>query len=357
MAQSRQRILHICRQDKFIPPFIEIIEENFECDDHTFWIKGNKREKNLTKKVSVFYMNNTIFDQLLGYFFLIFLMNKSDKIILHSLLSQKVMFLLFAMPWLLKKSYWFIWGSDLYAYTARRDSFSRRLWEIVRYVVIRNMGNLVTYIPGDIKLARQWYKAQGRYHECIMYRSNVVAHEGNNLPKIKLAKNNGLSILIGNSGDPSNNHLEIFETLKNHSANVSKIIAPLSYGKLSYIEKMREFGHEHFGGKFQPLDKLIEIGSYHTLLKDIDIALFNHKRQQAMGTTITLLSLGKTVYMRPETTQWKFLDNLGIKVKDINTVAQMRLLDEKSRNKNIKIANNYFKKTRLLTQLNNIFNY
>ena len=76
-----------------------------------------------------------------------------------------------------------------------------------------------------------------------------------------------------------------------------------------------------------------------------------------MGTTITLLSLGKTVYMRPETTQWKFLENLGIKIKDINTVAQMRLLDEKSRNKNIKIANNYFKKTRLLTQLNNIFNY
>ena len=76
MAQSRQRILHICRQDKFIPPFIEIIEEHFERDDHTFWIKGNKREKNLTKKVSVFYMNNTIIDQLLGYFFLIFLMNK-----------------------------------------------------------------------------------------------------------------------------------------------------------------------------------------------------------------------------------------------------------------------------------------
>ena len=357
MAKSKQRILHVCRQDKFIPSFIELIEENFEYDYHSFWIKGNKSKENLTKNLFVFHMNKSIFHQIFGYFFLIFLMHKSEKIILHSLLSQKVMFLLFTMPWLLKKSYWFIWGSDLYAYKSRKDSFSRRLWEIVRYVVIRNMGNLVTYIPGDIKLARQWYKAQGRYHECIMYRSNVVAHEGNNLPKIKIEKNNGLSILIGNSGDPSNNHLEIFETLKNHSANVSKIIAPLSYGKLSYIEKMREFGHEHFGGKFQPLDKLIEIGSYHNLLTDIDIALFNHRRQQAMGTTITLLSLGKTVYMRPETTQWKFLENLGIKIKDINTVAQMRLLDEKSRNKNIKIANNYFKKTRLLTQLNNIFNY
>ena len=131
----------------------------------------------------------------------------------------------------------------------------------------------------------------------------------------------------------------------------------MSYGKLSYIQKMREFGHEHFGGKFQPLDNLIEISDYHALLKDIDIALFNHKRQQAMGTTITLLSLGKTVYMRPETTQWKFLDSLGIKVNDINTMARMSLLDEKSRNKNIKIAKNYFKKTRLLTQLNNIFSY
>ena len=118
------------------------------------------------------------------------------------------------MPWLLKKSYWFIWGSDLYAYTLRKASFNRRLWEIVRYLIIRNIGNLVTYIPGDIKLARQWYKARGRYHECLMYSSNVVANEGNNLPKIKLAKNNELYLLIGNSGDPSNNHLEIFEMLK-----------------------------------------------------------------------------------------------------------------------------------------------
>ena len=29
-------------------------------DDHTFWIKGNKREKNLTKKVSVFIYNTII---------------------------------------------------------------------------------------------------------------------------------------------------------------------------------------------------------------------------------------------------------------------------------------------------------
>ena len=357
MPKSGQRILHICRQDKFIPPFIELIEENFEYDDHTFWIKGKKSEIKLTNKVSIFYMENKIFEQLFGYFFLIFQMNKSEKIILHSLLSQKVMFLLFVMPWLLKKSYWFIWGSDLYAYTSRRNNFRRRIWEIVRYLVIRNMGNLVTYIPGDIELARQWYKSKGRYHECLMYKSNVVDHDTSKLTKINLKRQEGLRILIGNSGDPSNNHLEIFEILKNHAASVSKIITPLSYGKLSYIQKIKKHGYELFGEKFQPLDNLIEFGDYHKLLKSVDIAFFNHKRQQAMGTTITLLSLGKTIYIRPRTTHWEFLDRLGIKVKDINEAAQIKLLDETHRNINIEIANKYFKKTLLLTQLSNIFRF
>ena len=76
-----------------------------------------------------------------------------------------------------------------------------------------------------------------------------------------------------------------------------------------------------------------------------------------MGTTITLLSLGKTIYIRPRTTHWEFLDRLGIKVKDINEAAQIKLLDETHRNINIEIANKYFKKTLLLTQLSNIFRF
>ena len=45
--------------------------------------------------------------------------------------------------------------------------------------------------------------------------------------------------------------------------------------------------------------------------------MFNHNRQQAMGNTITLLGLGKKVYMRRGVAQWSFFESHKIKVFDI----------------------------------------
>jgi len=36
-----RRILHVCDLDKFIPPFIDFVEENFGLDNHFFWLNGD----------------------------------------------------------------------------------------------------------------------------------------------------------------------------------------------------------------------------------------------------------------------------------------------------------------------------
>jgi hypothetical protein len=51
---------------------------------------------------------------------------------------------------------------------------------------------------------------------------------------------------------------------------------------------------------------------YLEFLGRIDIAIFNHRRQQGMGNIITLLGLGKKVYLRKDTTSGSALTNMGI---------------------------------------------
>jgi len=99
---------------------------------------------------------------------------------------------------------------------------------------------------------------------------------------------------------------------------------------------------------FMPFEKYLE------LLGQIDITVFAHKRQQAMGNTITLLGLGKKVYMRNDVTPWEFLMELGVEVCDLEQLDIQRLSkNEAVRNR--EIIKNYFSKQKLVEQLEDVF--
>lgn len=252
------------------------------------------------------------------------------------------------MPWLLKKCYWVIWGGDLYSYLDKKNH-SWNTKEYFRRKVIRNIGHLITYVEGDVDLARNWYNAKGKHHSCLMYPSNLYKKYD-----IKAKNNSSLNIQVGNSADPSNNHIEVFDLLKNTKIKDMTIYTPLSYGKNWYSNKIECAGYKEFGEKFQPLKKFMPLNEYIDLLSTIDIAIFNHKRQQAMGNIITLLGLGKTVYMRNDITSWKTLTDLGITLYptegDLN-----KLLPDDLAEKNKSIVASYFTEDRLNEQLKEIF--
>jgi hypothetical protein len=54
------------------------------------------------------------------------------------------------------------------------------------------------------------------------------------------------------------------------------------------------------------------LDEYLKFLKSIDIAIFNHERQQAMGNTINLLGMGKKVFMRTGLSHYDFMKSIGI---------------------------------------------
>lgn len=347
---KQQAILHLCTTDKFIPGFIDFVRQNFDPYQHRFILIGGWENKYGTPPENLFnlfhYKNNK--------WLLVREVNKAKKIIIHGLFSIHLAELLALQPWLLKKCYWVIWGGDLYL---KKNDFIEDIkfglkWkfgEFWRTFVIRRFGHLVTHVKGDFKLARQWYGAKGEWHECFVYPSNLH-HE------ILITQNphKGTNILVGNSADPSNHHIDVLNKLLPYKSDDVRIYVPLSYGDNAYAETVVTYGQKQFGDKFIPLLNFIPFEKYLELLGEIDIALFNHRRQQGMGNITTLLGLGKKVYMRSDVTPWEFFNKLGVHVFDINQIDPAPLETAKS-TKNRQIISSHFTKERLIQQLEGIF--
>jgi len=334
--------LHICTLGPFIPPFFNFIKSEFPKYSNSFYLFGDIKKYPIQVDESVFTHQNGR----LGYLNLLVKLYFAEKIIIHGLFDVYLLLMLMINPWLLKKCYWVIWGADLYSFMYPKDNIKYKIIEKIKRVVIRKIGYLLTYIQGDVNIARKQYGAKGQYLETIVYLSNVVK-----LQDIKLKNEDVVKILIGNSADPTNEHLEILEKLRFLKDQNIQIIAPLSYGNEDYAQKVAKFGTEIYGNKFKGIRNFIPYTEYLSLLETVDIAIFNHKRQQAMGNTINLVGLGKTVYLRNSTTQWDFFKNLSIDVLDINNFDLKNTVDSQ---KNRKIVSDYFSKENLIKQWSNI---
>lgn len=341
---NRMKILHIAEPQTFTKPFFSLVEKNFEVKDHAILTHGksNGWPSDLTiahKTLSGVRWVINFLDSA----------RKAEKIILHGIWDSRLLVLLSLHPSILKKCYWVIWGADLYSHSLEKKNYKWHATEFFRRPVIQGMGHLITYVQGDAELARKWYGAIGQYHECIMYTSNIYRDYA-----IKEQPHAAVNIQIGNSSDPSNNHLEILEKLKPfHDHNIA-IYAPLSYGNQAYAKTVIAAGNAIFGDKFKPMTDFIPFEQYLEFLGKIDIAVFAHKRQQGMGNTITLLGMGKKVYMRSDVTPWATFDGIGVKIFELPDIDLMPISIE-IKNKNRMEIKNKFSEVMLIKQWSAIF--
>ena len=337
--------VHLMHNQKFIMPFINFVNTHFDQGSQLFVIVGGRSESEFP---IVRYENVVVLDRsalrywnILNYFSTLKnILFKSNRIIIHSLYFPRISHFLFINKVFLKKCYWIMWGGDFY-FPEKQSWFKKQ--------VIKKIRHFITYLKGDFELAQKWYGTTGEYHECFMYPSNL--YKDYVAPEVK---HSSINILVGNSADPSNNHLEVFDKLEVFKDQDIKIYAPLSYGNQTYAKKVIEEGKKQFGDKFEPLTDMMPFDQYLEFLGLIDVAIFNHKRQQAMGNTITLLSLGKKVFMRSDITPWKKFEKLEIILfdskKEFDLSSDIMIMN--SNKDKVKVE---FSEKNLIKQLNNIF--
>lgn len=339
-------ILHVCNQSPIIVEFVRFAQKHFDLSHHVFLHLGESKKYTIDKYDGI---NHVFIKKLSQSLTLAKYFYKSDKVILHGLFDARLILFLTLNPWLLHKCYWIIWGADLTFHGNRKQTIKNNLIEKMRGIVIKRLGHIITYIRGDYELAQRWYGTLGSYHVCFMYPSNIFTKH-----MIVPKTDDSICVQVGNSADPANNHLEVFEKLLCYKEQNLKIYVPLSYGNFEYAQQIITIGTGMFGDKFIPLTDFLAIDKYQEFLANIDIAIFNHKEQQAMGNTIALLGLGKKVFIRKEVTPWKAFEELGIKVFDVNNFA-LDLIDSQTKDRNIEKVKEVFTEKNLVKQLSDIY--
>lgn len=340
--------------EKFTPSMIEFLRREFPDKKQLFFAYGDDKKYPFVNGDDVYYSGNyrTRIKKILHLHApLIRELYKCEKVVFHGLFDFYIILILFFNPWLLKKSYWIIMGGDLHNHL-KTNGFSNKIKSIVRKFVYRNMGSLVTYVDGDVDILKSWCGAKGNYIRCLCYLTNTVSEVVEYENK---SSHSNFNVLLGNSADPSNNHLEIFDKVGPLNDYINKVVVPLTYGDCSYREKVIEEGTKLFGDRFFPITEHIPLDKYKKeVIGKTDIAIFAHDRQQAMGNTIALLAMKKIVVIKSTTPQYSLLKSLGIKVISFETLSKSNLVDFSMCEGNQKLVEEFFSYANLKEQWGNL---
>lgn len=346
---SQGEILHLFNWDrKFFPPFRKLIHDHFADGRHKFIVYGNVDTAALPVADGA-----VVYPTLLKNAVSVSkAMHRAEKVILHGLFNNHLLYLLASQPWMLEKCCWVLWGGDLYIHEAKNKSWRWKKDELFRRFVLSRLALLTTTVPGDYRLAQEWYGVKAKYVHNLMYPSHLhrQASPPHDDPGTTLA------IQLGNSADPSNNHKEIIDKLaKLQESSGFAVYTPLSYGLASYRDEIVAYGRAKLGERFFPLTEFMSSGQYDKYLEGIDIAIFNHRRQQGMGNTIALLSLGKTVWLRRDVTPWEYLTGIGLSVFDSSGPLTLYRLSQGERQRNIALCTQHFSEAALISAWGEIF--
>jgi 4-alpha-L-fucosyltransferase (fuc4NAc transferase) len=355
------KYLHIMRNDKFINPFIDFINKNFSKEENTFFImdgletiealneknvkryisKGRKL-KGVLKKLILLLQLPILYIRLFNY------CKKSEKIYFHALSDPRLIFFLFIFRHYLKKSYWIMWGADLYSYNGRKKkSFFYSIEDYVK----ENIKGYISYMEGEFRLVKKWFKAKGNFYYSFTYPSNLYKEID-----LKEIEKKELWIQIGNSADSSNNHLEILEKLSKFKDMNIKLFCILSYGgSEEYKKQVIGRGSELFKDKFFPILNFMEFKEYMSFLSSLDIAIFAHNRQQGFGNITSLLSMKKTIYLKEKISTFEMLNEMKIAIKSFDRFTALEKFDENILENNRRIIKENFSEEKLIEQWKNIF--
>jgi len=316
--------------------FIEIIQSNFNSQEHQFIIMKKKNKKmyinpekyqnvsitsvSRERNVLEFIVTHIKFFAL-EYIRLRKLMKQVDYIFIHNL-TEEISGILFRFKGK-AKILWVMWGVDLYNYIPLKlfdqctselliklDSkvksillrlyFSFFHWirkSVIKRVYIINSNKM------DFRLLKKYFNTKAKWFSNGIYPNPINFEKLDKEidfidEKFKLKKNGEKLILLGNSGVPTNNHLDAMIRLSKMKDHNFKIICPLSYGPPIYIKKIIYEGKMIFGDRFIPLLEFLKPKIYFQILKQIDLAVMYHNRQQGGGSAHILIYLGKPICMK-----------------------------------------------------------
>ena len=345
-------IVHLFEDQKFVDITIENFESVSKGLNKYIVFSDNKELRYVSRKEDVKIFPNS------SYKIEIDLIYEDCQFLIIHFLSPIKLFILKHKPANVKVM-WSVWGSDAYDHFKNQNIFEpltknirkKSLYQFIKPSILYTYYHLLRYrvkpIRKELKLLEkvnyistvlpnEFEKISDEFNLVAMFVDyNYGVNKFTHFQDIKL----GNSILVGNSATASNNHIDIFDIIKNTN---KKIVVPLSYGAYDfkdYKARIISNGKRIFKNNFSPITSYLPMNDYNKLILSCNSVIMYHIRQQALGNIFISLFFGMRVFLNSRSVTYSFLKGEGVIIFDLKQDYKLMGIemteDEKKTNRDI----------------------